>query len=127
MSSGRADRLGMVASGLCAVHCVAGALLAGVSATGLLLADPRVELGFVAVAMVVAAAALSMGFRRHRKVAPPLLGALGIAVIAIGRALRLDNEIAEAAWSVSGAALLISAHVVNLRALQRNAVCCGGS
>ncbi len=117
----RSDQLGILASSVCAVHCVAGAVLAGTSAVGMLFTDERVELAFTSVAVLVAATALSLGSRRHRRAAPLLLGLAGFVVIAIA---RLGRTGAEVPLSVTGTGLLVAAHVVNIRALRRHRACC---
>lgn len=122
MNTHGADRLGIFASSLCAVHCVAGALLAGSSALGLIFTNERVELGFTLVAALIAASALSLGFRRHRRPAPLLLGLAGLALLAVARTAELDRG--EVLVSVAGTALLVTAHMGNLRALQRLGPCC---
>ena len=65
----RADRFGMAASFLCAVHCaLLPFVLALLPVIGLgFLADHRFERGFVLFAASLAAIVLVTGFRRHHR------------------------------------------------------------
>ena len=120
------DRVGMVASTLCAIHCVATGLLAGASGVGALFADERLEIAFCVCAVTVALAALIRGSRRHRSWIPGSVGSSGIALLALARCARLENAVAETALSVAGGTLLAGAHLLNLRALRRAGECCDG-
>jgi hypothetical protein len=120
--AGQADRFGIAASSLCAVHCGLGAVLVGVTATGGFLFEEPVELALVGVAVVLAILAVAAGWRRHRRAAPLWIAGAGILVLAVAR-LGVEGGSAEVALSVAGAAVLVSAHVVNLRLLARAAAC----
>jgi hypothetical protein len=118
VGSDLADRLGIIASTVCALHCAAGAIVVGAAGLGGLLFDERTEAVLVALAVAVATFALTSGFRRHRRLHAALVGVAGVAAVAAARVLEVDVEQAEAALSVSGAGLLVGAHVLNLRALR---------
>jgi hypothetical protein len=120
VAPGRADRVGIAASSLCALHCALGAALAGTAAAGGLLLEESVELVLVAAAVIVAAVAIGLGFREHRQSAPAWIAGAGIVLLAAARA---GPESAEAALSIAGAAVLIAAHLANLRYLRRAGVC----
>ena len=110
----RADKLGIITSTGCALHCAAGAALGGATGFGRVFADERVETAAVTIALLVACGALSVGYRRHRRVVPGVLGLVGASTwIAAG--LAHDAELVELALSVSGALMLAVAHWLNLR------------
>lgn len=75
------DRWGAVASGLCAVHCVAVAVLAGVAPFLSFLGDRRWDYGFLATAAVLGGYAAWSGFRLHRNWLPPALFVLGMSTV----------------------------------------------
>jgi len=118
------DRVGVVASTLCAVHCAGTALLAGVSGVGALFADERIEVIFCVCAVSVALAALVRGWRRHRSRMPGAVGASGIVLLVTARCARLESSVVETVLSVTGGALLITAHVLNIRRLRQAGSCC---
>ncbi|MDX2088067.1 MAG: MerC domain-containing protein [Kofleriaceae bacterium] len=112
------DRVGIVASLICAVHCFAGAILASASSLGLLFADERIELTLAGIAAVVAAIALALGARAHRRIAPLLVGAAGLTGLVLART-PVGEQLGEAYVSVAGSVLLIVGHVLNLRAYRQ--------
>lgn len=120
------DRVGIVASSLCAVHCIATALLVGVSGISSLFADERVEVAFCVCAVSVALFALVRGWRRHRSRMPGCVGSCGIVLLLTARCAPLGSSMAEATLSVAGGALLTTAHVLNIRRLRRAGSCCEG-
>jgi MerC mercury resistance protein len=117
------DRVGIVASTLCAVHCVGTALLVGVSGVGALFADERVEVAFCVCAVSVALGALVRGWRRHRSWMPGSVGSSGIVLLLTARCARLESSV-EVALSVAGGALLTAAHVLNIRKIRQAGACC---
>jgi hypothetical protein len=115
---GKPDQLGILASSLCAVHCVAGAVVAGASGLGPLLRDERLELGFVGVALLLAAFALVTTFRRHRQWAPLLVVLMALIPVFLARCVTWPSGHTELMLSVTGAMGLVLAHVLNLRAVR---------
>lgn len=87
-------------------------------------ADERIETGFALVAVTFAVVALTSGFRAHGARLPAILGAIGIGALVASRIIELEVEWAELGLSVSGAALLVSAHATNLLASRRHEDCC---
>lgn len=110
----RLDRVGVLLSGLCAVHCAAGLVLVTVlGLSGGVLLDPAIhEVGLV-LAVGIGAIGLGTGFLRHRRFGVLLTGMLGLALMAM--AMRLDHGPHEAMLTIAGVALLASAHWRNLR------------
>lgn len=115
------DRLGTLASGACAVHCVLSGVLPEVlAAAGLgALLGHEFEWGFTLVALVLAASALVLGFRKHRS--RPVVALLGgvVVVLLLARLLEDAGEMVCTSLSVLGSALLVTGHLSNIRALRR--------
>lgn len=110
----RLDGLGMMLSGLCAVHCLLGLLLVTVLGLGgeILLVPEIHEVG-LAVAVGIGILTLGLGALRHGRIGPLLIGALGIALMA--GALLAGHGPAEAVLTIAGVALVALAHIRNLR------------
>lgn len=117
-----ADRVGAVASFLCAIHCAAlPFVLALLPFVGLeFLADHRFERGFVMFACALALVALVRGYRRHQGPLPLLLAAPGLALLLLGVTYAENYSTGLHSVLVTcGGLLLASAHFVNLRADHR--------
>jgi hypothetical protein len=111
---GRLDRVGMLLSGLCAVHCLAGLLFVTVLGLGGgVLLDPSIHRIGLAVALIVGGATIGLGAIRHGRRLPLLLGSIGLMLMAI--ALWFGHSAYEAALTVPGVALVALAHFVNIR------------
>ena len=110
------DRLAIGLSGLCAVHCVASAVLVALAASaGGLLLNPLIhEIGLV-IAIVLGAAALGWGILRHGYMMPAAVGAFGLGIMAGAIQLPHDGG-AETFWTIVGVALLALGHDLNHRA-----------
>ncbi|MDW2981033.1 MAG: MerC domain-containing protein [Rhodanobacter sp.] len=113
-----ADRVGAMASFLCAIHC---ALLPFVIALlpllGLgFLADHRFERAFVLCACVLASFVLIRGYRRHQRALPLRLAMPGLALLLLG-IVYIDGSVSivHSVLVTSGGLLLASAHFANLR------------
>ena len=114
----KADRLGLAASVLCAVHSallpLAVALLPalGLNVGGWIDFDQA----FVVFATVLGVTTLTVGYRRHRAFRAWALLLPGLALVWGGAFTRLhDHGLAHAAIMVAGGLLLAAAHLVNLR------------
>ncbi len=110
----RLDRVGIVLSGLCAVHCLFTILV--VSSLGLgggLLLNPAIHKIGLALALIVAAVAIGIGALRHRRRAPFVTAMTGLSFM--GGALAVGHGVEEAVLTVIGVALVSLAHVLNLR------------
>lgn len=110
----RLDSLGMVLSGLCAVHCLAGLLLVTVLGLGggVLLRPEIHEVG-LALAVGIGLLTLGLGALRHGRTGPLLIGGCGVALMAA--ALFVGHGPAEAGLTIAGVALVALAHIRNLR------------
>ncbi len=110
----RLDRVGVVLSGLCALHCVAGLLLvAGLGLGGEVLLAPEIHRVGLALAIAVGSITLVLGVVRHRDPVPLQVGAAGIGLMAV--ALFVGHGAAEGVLTIMGVALLAWAHLRNLR------------
>ena len=110
----RLDRIGVLLSGLCALHCLAGLLLvAGLGLGGEFILAPVIHRVGLALAIGVGAATLVLGVVRHGDPLPLQVGAAGIALMAV--ALFVGHGTAEAVLTIAGVTLLAWAHLRNLR------------
>ena len=110
----RFDRLGVLISGLCMVHCLAGLFLIGVLGLGGgVLLNPAIHRFGLVAAFVVGVFTIGAGALRHGHRLPLALGTTGLALMAA--AIASDHGSAEALLTICGVVLVASAHVVNLR------------
>lgn len=110
-------------SGLCLVHCLAsGVFIAGLSAVSFAVpASHEFHIFTLAVAAPLAIWALARGWRRHRRILPPILGAIGLGFMAVGVLPSLVG-LPEVVLTVIGVSVLAVAHALNWRGLHRRAV-----
>lgn len=111
---GRFDRAGVMLSGLCLLHCLAGLLAVSVLGLGgeLLLSPVWHRAGLV-LAIVIAVIGLGLGAQRHGSRKPIIWGGTGIALMTA--ALLVDHGLLEALLTIAGVALVAFAHIWNLR------------
>lgn len=110
----RLDRMGILLSGLCALHCLAGILLvAGLGLGGDYLFAPAIHRVGLALAIVIGGITLAIGVARHGDPRPLQLGAGGLVLMAV--ALAVGHGPAEAMLTIAGVSLLAWAHLRNLR------------
>ncbi len=113
----RLDRAGVALSGLCAIHCVASLLFVSVLGLGgEVLLSPAIHRVGLALAVLVGAVTIGMGVRRHGQRAPLFIGAAGLALMA--SAVVVQHGVLEAVLTISGVALVATAHIRNLRAVR---------
>jgi hypothetical protein len=110
----RLDGLGIMLSGLCAVHCLLGIVLVSVLGLGgeAFLAPAIHRIG-LALAVLVGMVTLGLGVLRHGQLAPLVVGSLGIALMTAG--LAVQHGPVEVVLTVAGVALVAAAHIWNLR------------
>lgn len=115
ISTSRLDRIAMAISGLCAVHCVATAVLLGLLASaGGILGNPIIHEVGLSLAMIIGAVALGGGIREHGFVLPGLVGVAGLAVM--GFAMTLHESGYEPAVTILGVSVLALGHRLNMMA-----------
>jgi hypothetical protein len=114
MLRGRFDRLGVLISGLCMVHCVAGLFLIGVLGLGGgVLLNPAIHRFGLVAAFLVGMFTIGAGALRHGHRLPLVLGTTGLALMAA--AIASDHGTGEALLTICGVVLVASAHIVNMR------------
>ena len=122
------DRVGTIASAVCAVHCLlTGVALGLLSYVGLgFFGSLAADLAFLGVAIVVAAFAIYHGAKKHHSYKPALIFVLGLVLISIGHFGFSHRHGSMTTWStlfsVLGGFSFVLFHVVNYR-LQRNCRC----
>jgi len=110
----RLDRLGMLLSGLCAIHCVVSiVIVAGLGLGGSVLLDPAIHRVGLLLATIIAAVAIGAGALRHRRALPFVVAMTGLSFM--GGALAVDHGIEEAVLTIIGVTLVSIGHVLNLR------------
>jgi hypothetical protein len=122
------DRVGMIASCACAIHCaLMPFIIAFLPLTGLsLLADLRTEWAFVGVSIAVGLASLVPSYvRRHRRAMPLAIFAGGLCLILLARLGFEAGPLVEISIVVIGALLLAASHLLNRRLCQACVVCAG--
>jgi len=111
---GHFDRLGVLLSCLCAVHCVAGVVLvAGLGIGGSVLLNPAIHKVGLLVATIVAAIAIGMGALRHRRRRPVVVAMIGLGFM--GGGLAVGHGTLEMVLTVIGVTLVAAGHFLNLR------------
>lgn len=113
-----ADRLGILVSAICAVHCLlVPVLFYLLPAAGVALGDERLEWGLLLVAGLVASLSLGLSYRRHRSLAVVALLVAGLILLVAARLLEEHGEPAllSAMVSVVGASVLVAGHAFNLK------------
>ncbi|MDG6079450.1 MerC domain-containing protein [Erythrobacter litoralis] len=110
----RLDRVGILLSALCAVHCVVTIVL--VSAMGLggsFLLSPEIHRIGLVIATLVAAIAIGWGALRHRVALPFVIAMTGLTFM--GGALAAPHGYKEAVLTIIGVALVSLGHILNVR------------
>lgn len=109
----RLDRFAILLSGICVVHCLASAILLGLLASaGAALSNPLIHEVGLALAILLGLIALTRGFRNHRRVLPPLVGATGLALMATALTMPHGTG-AETILTLAGVGLLAIGHQLN--------------
>lgn len=114
----RADRIGAIASAVCAVHCASWPfLLAVLPALGSsLLASEWLERGFVLFATLLVIASLGYGLSRHRRLSAAALAAPGLGLIWFGSFGPWHHDLVpHAVLMTSGGLCIAAAHLRNLK------------
>jgi hypothetical protein len=117
LTTSRLDRIAMGLSGLCAVHCLATAVLLGLLASaGGLLGQPIIHEVGLSLAMILGAIALGRGIREHGFLLPCMVGFSGLAIM--GFAMTLHESGFEPAVTIIGVSVLALGHRLNMMAKQ---------
>ena len=116
-SAGLLDRTAIALSGLCVLHCLAMPLVLLLLPFLGQLTDGHFHLQMLIVVVPVSTIALSLGYRRHRRLAVLAAGAAGLLLLFVG-GTWMHYEIgiiADRATTIAGSLLLASAHFYNSR------------
>ena len=116
------DRVGMVGSMLCAVHCaLLPFVIAALPALGIgALPWVDIDQAFTVFATFLGVTTLSWGYRRHRAFRAWLMLIPGLALVWLGSFTSLhDHSTAHMVVMVVGGLAIAAAHFVNLRLSHR--------
>lgn len=117
------DRLGMLASGACALHCLLVPVLLAVAPVlgETLHFSELLERGFVWLAVLLSAFSIGFGVLRHGQVVPAaVLWSIGTALLLpVGLGVEFGSEWLHALLMVPGGTAIAAAHLANWRALAR--------
>ncbi|MGE0488611.1 MAG: MerC family mercury resistance protein [Vulcanimicrobiota bacterium] len=116
------DKLGMLASGACLIHCGLLPLLSLLPAFGAIhIEHDGIHSILLGLALPLAGLALIPAYRKHRRLEIALCGGLGLLFLACGLLLHTMEQ----PLTLAGAALLCFSHAANWRAcrIQRGDCC----
>lgn len=118
------DRVGAVASAICAVHCLlTGVALGLLSVIGLgFMGSPVTETIFLVTTMVVGIAAVVHGRRKHHSLIPAVIFVAGLGCILTSHYVFDHQGAFGTSFAVLGGLSLVAFHVVNQR-LQHGCQC----
>jgi uncharacterized membrane protein YfcA len=112
-----ADRLGIIASALCFVHCILTPVVLSLSAVWAhyLPSEERFHRLLAVMVAVIGCFAIVSGYRKHRRRRALFLMSTGLSFIFAGAYLgdRLPSHIAEIAVTLTGSSLMITSHLIN--------------
>ncbi len=113
------DRCGIMAAGICLLHCALFPLVVYTAPTlsALVPNGEWLHMPLVFLATGVGVVALSSGFAHHRRAIPVSLGLVGIMLLLASLAESAVGEFSEPLAS-SGAVFMAAAHYLNLRTLR---------
>lgn len=120
------DKLAILLSSLCVVHCIATPILIIVlPALGSLVSDNHEVFHQVLLYFVIPVGlfALYAGYRHHRRLPVFLIGLAGLVLLAVAAFVVHDmwGEVAETIVTVFASLLIIVAHLFNFRLRQHTA------
>ena len=108
------DRAGVIVSGLCLAHCLAGIVLVGVLGLGgEVLLNPAIHRFGLVAAIAIAGATIGANALRGGRRGPLLAGLCGLSLMA--SAVIAGHGTAEVMLTMAGVALVALAHVANIR------------
>ena len=110
----RLDRVGILLSGLCAVHCVLGLVLVSVLGLGGgVLLSPEIHRVGLVLAVLIGAVSLGFGVARHGRTGPLVIGGVGLTLMLGG--VLVPHGTPEAVLTICGVGLVAFAHIRNIR------------
>lgn len=116
------DRVAVVLSGLCILHCLALPIVLLALPVLAEFAEGHWHLPMLAIALPVSVAAIVIGYRRHGNRRLVVLGALGLALLVLGATVAhaFLGPTADRTLTIAGSLLLAWVHWQNSRALRAN-------
>ena len=113
MNSITIDKLGICASLLCMIHCLALPLLLflGLDAVLLLIDQPWIETTIIATSLVVGLIAFARGYLQHRQHFISVLFIAGFLLVVNGEAI--EDSLLALILSLCGACIIAYAHLQN--------------
>ncbi|HEY7302470.1 MAG TPA: MerC domain-containing protein [Bryobacteraceae bacterium] len=113
----QADRLGIIASVLCFIHCVFTPLAVSLLAVGAhyLPTEEKIHRVLAIFVATLGGLAIFFGYRRHRRSRVVVLMSGGLFLIFAGAYFgnRLPSHLAEVAVTMAGGCFMISGHFLN--------------
>jgi uncharacterized membrane protein YozB (DUF420 family) len=113
----RADRLGIIASGACAVHCILTPVILSMLPmwAHYLPSDEWVHRPLAVAIAAIGGIAIIRGYRRHNKRRVILLASIGLSIIFFTAYWGdvLPTHSAEIAISIMGSTFMIASHAIN--------------
>jgi carbon starvation protein CstA len=111
------DRVGMLTSALCFVHCIATPVVLSLSAVSLhfLPSEEHTHRILAVFVTIIGAAAIGRGYRKHLKKRVPAATLLGLALVCSGAYFgdALPSHASEVAITLAGSLCMIFAHRMN--------------
>ena len=122
------DRLGMMASIGCAVHCLLTPVVLSLSAVyaHMLPTEEHTHRFLAVVVSAIGAIALVRGYRKHRSARPLLLMGVGLGFIIGGACFgdQLPSHAMEVCITLCGSCCMVAAHRINHTFCSRCERCC---
>ena len=121
------DKVGVIASCACALHCTLAPLVVAVlPLLGLrFLVDERTEWIFVGTSILIGVASLLPSYLRHRRTRPLSMFALGLCFILTARLILEGNLAVEIPILILGALFVSLSHLINRKFCQSCVSCAG--
>ncbi len=116
--NGLLDRISLVFSGLCILHCLAVPVLLVLVplGSGLVASDSHFHQAALLIIVPISLVAFGLGYRQHRQLSVPAVGLAGLSLlVAAAYWGHSAGLLAESVLSIGASALLIMAHWKNLR------------
>ena len=111
------DRLGIIASSVCFLHCLAAPVLLSLSAVyaHLLPSEEGTHRALAIVVTLVGAIAIGNGYRKHKRALVLFFTASGLGIIFVAAEFgdRLPHHWNEVALTLIGSCCMIAAHRLN--------------
>ena len=116
------DRAAIMLSGLCLLHCLALPFVLVALPAIAQFGTEHFHMQMLLVVVPVSLYALASGYRRHRRIAVPLAGVLGIALLFLGGvwAHYEGSLLFDRVCTVSGSLILAVTHYHNSRLARRH-------